>query len=185
MSNIGGVTRRDLLRTTIAVAGCAAGFAIASASGVKLAHAAEDVEIATTEEALEYAAYLQTLDFASLSRVAISEDGYWGMGTTSIWQAYIYGLEVTGCIYHQWKPNIAANPGLTSGWYSDSTLAGDSTIVSIQHYAGAASDDGIIGSSTIRTIQARLGTVQDGVFSGPSSAIRTMQSNFANLNRPW
>ena len=179
------ITRRELLKTTVAIAGSTAGLVVSSAYGVKLARAAEDVEICTAEEVLEYAAYLQTLDFASLSRVAISEDGYWGMGTTSIWQAYIYGLDVTGCIYHQWRSNIAANPGLTSGWYSDSTLAGDSTIVAIQHYAGAASDDGIIGSATIRSIQSRLGTVQDGVFSGPSNAIRAMQSNFANLNRPW
>lgn len=179
------ISRRELVRKSIAIVGATAtGLLISNVSSVRLAHASEDVDVAP-EETMAYSAYLQTLDFESLTRVAIAEDGYWGMGTTSVWQSYLYNLDVTGYIEHQWRANIAANPGLTSGWYCDSSLSGDPTIVAIQAHSWSGENDGIMGSATIQAIQARIGTAQDGVFSAPSTCIRTMQSNFANYNRPW
>lgn len=179
------ISRRELVKKSLVSASVAAvGLLVSDISSVRLAHASEDVQI-LSEDVMEYSSYLQTLDFQSLTRVAIAEDGYWGMGTTSVWQSYLYNLEVTGYVEHQWRSNISANPGLTSGWYCDSTLAGDPTIVAIQAHSWSGESDGIMGSTTIRAIQARVGTAQDGVLSAPSTCIRTMQSNFANYNRPW
>lgn len=177
------MSRRELVRKSL-IATVTTGLFVSNLSSVRLARASEDVEI-LSEDVLEYSAYLQTLDFQSLTRVAIAEDGYWGMGTTSVWQSYLYNLTVTGYVEHQWRSNISANPGLTSGWYCDSSLAGDPTIVAIQAHSWSGESDGIMGSSTIRAIQARIGTTQDGVFSAPSTCIRVMQSNFSNYNRPW
>ncbi len=178
------ITRRELLRATVGLVGTVGCLAISGASGIRLARAAEDVDVAE-EDVQEYSLYLQTLDFQSLTRVALAEDGYWGMATTTTWQAYLYGLSVTGCIYHQWQANINANPGLTSGWYCDSSLAGDATIRAIQAHCGSGETDGIMGSTTIRHLQARVGTPQDGIISAPSTCVRAIQANFARANRPW
>ena len=184
-SNTTTINRRDFLKRSLVLAGSmASGLLIMNPSSIRIARAAEDVEV-LSEDVMEYSAYLQTLDFQSLARAALSEDGYWGMGTTAIWQSYLYNLDVTGYVQHQWRANISANPGLTSGWYCDSTLAGDSTIVAIQAHSWSGESDGIMGATTIRALQARVGTAQDGVISAPSACVRAIQSNFNNLGRPW
>ena len=179
------ISRRELVKQSLMSASAAAvGLLVSNISSVRLAHASEDVQI-PSEDVMEYSSYLQTLDFQSLTRVAIAEDGYWGMGTTSVWQSYLYNLEVTGCVEHQWRSNISANPGLTSGWYCDSSLAGDATIRAIQAHCGSGETDGIMGATTIRHLQARVGTPQDGIISAPSTCVRAIQANFARVNRPW
>lgn len=119
----------------------------------------------------------------------MGEDGYWGCATTMMFQNYLWhyrpGYEATGIFEHQWCANLAQNPGLTSGWYCDSTLAGDPFMVAIQEFSGSGESDGILGTRTVRAIQAKVGTGVDGVFSAPSTCIRQIQSNFNVLGRPW
>ena len=86
------ISRRELVKKSLVSASVAAvGLLVSDISSVRLAHASEDVQI-LSEDVMEYSSYLQTLDFQSLTRVAIAEDGYWGMGTTSVWQSYLYNL---------------------------------------------------------------------------------------------
>ena len=101
-------------------------------------------------------------------------DGYWGSDTTRTLQGY-FSLAQTGQIYHQWAPNIATNPALTSGWNCDDTLAGDSTIQCLQSFLGVEAD-GIMGSGTIRALQNYFGTYADGILEAGSVSVQILQS---------
>ena len=101
-------------------------------------------------------------------------DGYWGSDTTRAIQGF-FSLAQTGQIYHQWAPNIAANPALTSGWNCDDTLMGDPTIRHLQSFLGVEAD-GIMGSGTIRALQDHFGTYADGVLEAGSVTVQILQS---------
>lgn len=108
------------------------------------------------------------------SRGLVTIDGYWGSDTTRALQGY-FSLNQTGQIYHQWAPNIAANPALTSGWNCDSTLLGDTTIRFLQSFLGVEAD-GIMGSGTICALQSYFGTYADGVLDAGSVTVQILQS---------
>lgn len=101
-------------------------------------------------------------------------DGYWGMDTTRALQAF-FGLLPDGDIWHQWAPNVSANPALTSGWNCDDTLIGDAVIRSLQLYLGVMAD-GIFGTNTIMALQSHLGTYVDGVLGAGSSCVKVLQN---------
>ena len=86
---------------------------------------------------------------------AIAEDGYWGKGTTAALQRH-YGAVVDGEVWHQWAPNVQANPCLTSGWMCDDTLLGSPVIKAIQGDLGVTVD-GIMGPNTIAAIYNLFG----------------------------
>ena len=85
---------------------------------------------------------------------AIAEDGYWGRETTAALQRH-YGTVVDGEVWHQWEPNVTANPVLIrDSWMCDTTA---------------------LGSPLIRAMQADLGTEIDGIFGAPYIlAIKTL-----------
>lgn len=86
---------------------------------------------------------------------SIAEDGYWGTETTAALQRH-YGIVVDGEVWHQWAPNVQANPVLTSGWICDETLLGSPVIRAIQNDLGVKAD-GIMGSDTIEAIYNLFG----------------------------
>lgn len=103
----------------------------------------------------------------------IAADGYWGSDTTRALQRH-YGTVVDGEVWHQWAPNVQANPALTTGWMCDETLEGSPVIRALQTDLGT-SVDGIFGTNDIRAMQARCGTVVDGTLWGPSPCIAEFQ----------
>ena len=105
-------------------------------------------------------------------------DGYWGRDTTRALQAR-FGLLDTGNVYHQYRPNVDANPALTSGWYCDDTLIGDALIRRLQSYVGADAD-GVLGTSTVKALQRMMGTLADGVLDADSACVREMQVRLLN-----
>ena len=86
----------------------------------------------------------------------IVEDGYWGPSTTAALQRH-YGTIVDGEVWHQWAPNIAANPVLLpTSWKCDNTLQGSPLIRALQADLGTAVD-GIFGPNDILAIKALFG----------------------------
>lgn len=86
---------------------------------------------------------------------SIAEDGYWGTETMAAFQRH-YGTVVDGEVWHQWAPNIQANPVLTTGWVCDETLLGSPVIRAIQGDLGVTAD-GIMGPDTIAAIYSLFG----------------------------
>ena len=104
---------------------------------------------------------------------SIEVDGYWGTATTAALQRH-YGVVVDGEVWHQWAPNVSANPALTSGWKCDETAQGSPLIRKLQEDLGT-DVDGIFGGADIYALQRRCGTVADGVLWGPSPCVMEMQ----------
>lgn len=182
------LNRRSFIKESLLLAsGLVVGASTLGSNAVEVAHADEN---AASMPSADYIAYLRSRSFNELALLALEEDGYWGMNTTALWEAYAFHYddtyEIDGIVEHQWASNIASNPGLTTGWKCDNTLQGDRLIVFIQGFCGSGETDGIMGSRTIMAIQQCLKMPYcDGVFSGPSDAIRRMQNNFNEFNRPW
>ncbi len=162
------INRRKFIKSTLASGVAAIGLFVLDPKSVRVASAS-----GTPEAMDDQISYLQSLSYAELAARALAEDGYWGTGTTAVLQSHLRS-DVTGRFDHQYAPNINANPGLTSGWYCDDTLAGDGNIRLLQVRLGTTVD-GIFGTSDIRALQRLMGTYVDGVLSGPSPCIREMQ----------
>lgn len=85
----------------------------------------------------------------------IAEDGVWGKATTAAMQRH-YGTVADGEVWHQWRPNIDANPVLGEGWMCDETLLGSPVIRALQSDLGVSAD-GIMGPATISAIYDLFG----------------------------
>lgn len=166
------LSRREFLRTTTLGTLGAAGILASNAFAPATAHA-DNLEVETdlviAGEDVQDASGITSAE----TTADIAVDGYWGVGTTLALQAY-FGITQTGYIYHQYGPNVSANPALTSGWYCDDTLLGDTLIRYIQQRLGT-SIDGIFGTNDIIALQRRMGTTIDGVLSAGSTCVRVMQ----------
>ena len=86
---------------------------------------------------------------------SIAEDGVWGKATTAAMQRH-YGTVADGEVWHQWRPNIDANPVLGEGWMCDETLLGSTVIRALQSDLGVEAD-GIMGPATISAIYDLFG----------------------------
>lgn len=106
-------------------------------------------------------------------------DGYWGCATTRALQDH-YGTVADGEVWHQWKPTVDSNPGLTSGWCCDGSREGSPLIRAIQQdlnsHGWQLNVDGVLGPLTICAMQREVGAgAADCVLSGPSPCIAEMQ----------
>lgn len=115
----------------------------------------------------------------SVTSYNLDIDGYWGRATTSALQDYLCTY-VDGEIWGQYAPYVDAQPGLTSGWVCSDTPKGSICIRALQETLSRigykVQADGIMGKETARALQQSLGmSYIDGVFDGPSPAIKRMQ----------
>lgn len=105
----------------------------------------------------------------------ISEDGYWGVDTTTKAQE-VFGTIVDGKVSNQYKYYASKNPGLLSSTFEwvDKPKGSSNLIYAIQQWCGVYAD-GYIGTETIKAMQRKLGTGVDGVVSSPSAMVKAFQ----------
>lgn len=110
----------------------------------------------------------------STSSSKISEDGWWGNGTTRRAQQ-VFGTVVDGIVSGQTSSMTNCNKGglQSSSWKRGS--GGSLLIKAIQKKVGVTAD-GYFGPNTCKAMQKWLGTPVDGVVSGPSTMVKKFQA---------